>query len=160
LNHLSVADAAVQARRATRSVPNGLALHMYANLYIHARNPMMYVRKEQHLELCVIRVSPAVLDLPGVVIADGNSAANWTRFVPSPGGLSAVDRELVLADWWNTSTEAKRIRSAEVLVPGVVTPNYLVGSYVSCKQAQDRFNELDLPDPRLQATIYERMFYR
>ena len=121
---------------------------------------MMYVRKDHHLELCVLRVSTDVLDLPGVVIADRIAASSMARFGPSPDGLSMIDHDLVFADRWNTSYEAKQIRGAEVLVPGSVPPQFLLGAYVSCPAAQQSFEALDLTEPRLLATINERLFYR
>src|SRR5262245_52031944 len=86
LDHISIASNEVQAIRAGKVVPNGRRLHHYANLYVDARNPMTYVLKDGHLDLCVLRVSTDVLDLPEVVIADGNAAGGMTRFSPSPGG--------------------------------------------------------------------------
>lgn len=160
LRHVSVASPEVQARRAGKSVPNGRPLHQYANLYIDARNAMMYVLRDRHLDLAVLRVSTDVLDLPGVVIADRNAAGGWARFYPSPQGLAAIDRDLVFADWWNQSDDAKQVRCAEVLVPDEVSVRFLLGAYVPCEAARRRFNELNLTEPRLQATINEHMFYR
>ncbi|MBA2598751.1 MAG: DUF4433 domain-containing protein [Chloroflexia bacterium] len=160
LPHVSVASAEVQAIRSSRTVPNGLPLHHYANLYIDARNAMMYARKDGHLDLCAVRVSADVLDLPDVVIADRNAAAEMARFGASPQGLALIDRELVCAEWWNSTWEAKQIRCAEVLVPGLVHPQFLIGAYVSCQAAWSRFGELDLTEPRLQVTMNEHLFYR
>lgn len=42
LEHRSVALESVQDIRRGKSVPGGSTLHSYANLYFHARNPMMY----------------------------------------------------------------------------------------------------------------------
>lgn len=121
---------------------------------------MMYVRKGDHRDLCVLRVSTDVLDLPGVVIADGNAAGDMTRFGPSPRALAAIDRDLAMAEWWNQSHEAKRVRCAEVLVPDMVPGQFIVGAYVSCELARQRFEELDLTEPRLRCTINEHLFYR
>src|ERR687898_128319 len=65
LPHVDVSMAAIQERRHQKVVPDvRLAkprkLHEYANLYFDARNPMMYVRKDLHAKLCVVRVSPDV----------------------------------------------------------------------------------------------------
>src|SRR5262245_16376391 len=46
LQHHSVAMQPVQDRRDRKQVPGGLKLHQYANLYFHARNPMLYKRKD------------------------------------------------------------------------------------------------------------------
>lgn len=162
VEHESVAWVEIQARRARKSVPNGLRLHQYANLYFDARTPMMYVltRGGGHPELCVLRVSDAVLDLPGVVIADRNAARDYVAFGPSPEGLSRIDKDLVFADRWNLTDEAKGARSAEVLVPYRVPPEFIGGAYVSGEEGLQRFNALGLTEGRLPATIIEHLFYR
>ena len=66
--HRSVAMAEIQQRRSGKVVPGGRPLHDYVNLYFHARNPMLYKRKAQHQGLCVLRISPEVLDLSGAII--------------------------------------------------------------------------------------------
>lgn len=98
VTHTSVAMQQVQDRRAQVVVPGGRKLHDYVNLYICARNPMLYKRQGQHLELCVLQVSTDVLDLPGVVVTDANASSDYTRFAAAPAGLSIVDRDLTFAD--------------------------------------------------------------
>ncbi len=141
LRHQSVAMTSVQDRRTGVGVPlaNGSSrpLHSYANLYICARNPMLYKRKGQHRDLCVIRVTKNILHKTGVVIADGNAASPLVRFAPAPKGLAMIDYDRVFAEYWTHDDpheyyEHKRIKCAEVLVPDVVPPQYLVGAYVSC----------------------------
>ncbi len=99
LEHLSVALETVQGRRHSKSVPGGLSLHRYANLYFDARNPMMYYLKDR-TDLVVVRVSPDVLDIPDTVVSDGNAAAEGTRFYPSPEGLCHLDSGRVFAQYW------------------------------------------------------------
>src|SRR5712672_1863510 len=70
LGHASVAMDAIQEKRDKKQVPGGLKLHQYANLYFHARNPMLFKRKDQTADLCVLRVSTAVCEVQGVVLAD------------------------------------------------------------------------------------------
>src|SRR5271156_1538012 len=72
--HYSVALEAVQERRDLKHVPGGLRLHQYANLYFHARNPMLFKRKETAATLCVLRVSIEVARIEGVVITDRNAS--------------------------------------------------------------------------------------
>src|SRR6266571_1261627 len=79
---VSIADPQVQKARAAKRVTGGLPLHDYVNLYLWARNAMLFKDlgfpgspPPQHLNLCVIGVSPDVLDLPDVVISDANAAA-------------------------------------------------------------------------------------
>src|SRR5882762_2493944 len=81
LSHESVAMQEVQDRRDQKQVPGGLKLHQYANLYFHARNPMLFKRKDEAADLCVLRVSTAVCDVEGVVLADCNASSNYVRFL-------------------------------------------------------------------------------
>jgi len=130
--HTSVALESVQDQRAGKQVPGGRLLHEYVNLYFDARNAMMWLRRSP--DLIVVRVRPDVLDIPGAVVADGNAASGPTRFFPSPAGLVNLDAARVYAEWWTheeywEQQERKRQRQAEVLVPDVVPPEYIVGCY-------------------------------
>src|SRR3982750_4398638 len=73
LPHGSVALQAVQDKRDAKRVPGGLALHEYANVYFHARNPMMSRRREEAHRLCVLRVSTEIFKIPGAVVTDQNA---------------------------------------------------------------------------------------
>lgn len=68
------------------------------------------------------------------MISDGNAASNQTRFYTPEPGLAALDETRVFAATWKSNDvwdewERKRQRQAEVLVPGVVPPEYIVGCY-------------------------------
>ena len=141
LQPTSIANGNIQQRRQAKVVPSGRRLHDHANLYLCARNPMMYRRQAQHTNLCVLRVSPEVLHLDGVVLTDGNAASGYTRFAPSPSGLSIVNTELVFAKYWTQGDEIERYKRksakcAEVLVPEQVESPHIVGAYVSCSPTQ------------------------
>jgi len=162
LNPVSVADPEVQRRRERRRIPGGLPLHAYVNLYLTARNPMLYRRQAQHSEPCVLRVSTAVLDLPGTVIADGNAAIDYTAFRASPSGLEAVDGGLVFAEYWTDpdhimAYRRKRVKCAEVLVPEVVASDYIEGIYVSCQEAKEK---LLVAGVTLPIEINPHLFFR
>ena len=135
-HHLSVAMANIQARRASKVVPGGLPLHDYVNLYFHARNPMLYVLRTRLSNLCVLRISTDVLDLPDVVITSQNASSSYVRFYPSPQGLDNLDYNIVFADSWTHPDDQiqewrhKSIKCAEVLVPHQVKVCYTIGAYV------------------------------
>jgi len=137
LKPMSIAKPEVQGLRAKVRVPGGRALHEYANLYICARNPMMYKRAVFHQNLCVLRVSTDVLDLAGVIVTDQNAASDYRRFMPSPDGLALVDREMVFADDWTHPGNLpafyrhRSVKCAEVLVPDLVPSQFVTGAYVS-----------------------------
>jgi hypothetical protein len=86
--HQSVAMQEVQERRDQKHVPGGLKLHQYANLYFHARNPMLYKRKGEVANLCVLRISTEVRHIVGVVMTDRNASSDYVRFLhPSQGSV-------------------------------------------------------------------------
>jgi hypothetical protein len=140
LPHRSVALADIQETRDRVRIPGGRMLHEYANLYFHARNPMLRRRLDQHRSLVVLRISPDVIDIHGVVIADQNAASKYVRFAAAPGGLRIVDHELVYATWWTDPDRATQwrkssIKGAELLVPDAVPSHLILGGYVSCRES-------------------------
>ena len=159
--HRSVAMAEAQERRDPKPIPSGLKLHQYANLYFHARNPMMYSRQEQASQLCVLRVSLSILQLEGVVIADRNAASDWVRFLrPSQWQLLDFDR-IFAADWRDSDRfeyyDRKTKKCAEVLVPHVVEPRFIIGARVVDQAAAKRLADLGF---RLRIDIDPVLFFR
>jgi hypothetical protein len=163
LEHVSVAKAEVQGLRAKVRVPGGRMLHEYANLYICARNPMMFLRQGEHAALCVLRVATGVLDLPGVVVTDRNAASPHRRFAPAPAGLAIVDRDKTFAEFWTHPGDQiaewrhKSMKCAEVLVPDSVDPRYIMGAYVSGAAVAAQLGRVA---PQLPATVNGHMFFR
>lgn len=165
LPHESVALPEVQARRSRVRVLGRRPLHEYANLYFDARNPMMSKRRDLHASLCVLRVSTDVLDLPGVVVTDGNASSGSTRFAPAPDGVSIVDRVLTFAIRWVHSdpAEARRreaAKCAEVLVPERGEPAYFRGVYVSCEESRERVTAIRAGQLRKdEVLVHEDLFF-
>ncbi|MBM4348529.1 MAG: DUF4433 domain-containing protein, partial [Deltaproteobacteria bacterium] len=162
LNHASVAMQEVQDIRSRKRVPGGLLLHAYVNLYFCARNPMMRKRAPQHLSLCVLQVNVEVLDIPNVVIADGNAASDYTAFWLPPAGLERVDFDLVFAEWWTDSNQIEqwhkaRVKCAEVLVPDRVDPRFIQGAYVSFHENQTLLEDSGF---RLPVTVNPKLFFQ
>lgn len=162
--HRSVAMEEIQERRERKIiVSTGRFLHEYVNLYFHARNPMMYKRKHLHHELCVIRISTGVLDMPGAVIADQNASSGYVRFHPSPAGLAYLDTAMVFAeDWRHPGNPAaywnhKAVKCAEVLVPDSVGAEYIIGACVSCEQSGRTLARLA---PTLALTMNGHLFFQ
>jgi hypothetical protein len=161
--HVSVALQAVQDLRAAKMVPGGRRLHDYANLYLCARNPMMYLRRVQHEQLCVLSLAPAVLDLAGTVITDQNAASNYVRFAASPEGLVHVDRALTFARSWTHPDDQiaewrhKAAKCSEVLVPDAVHPDHIRTVYVSGEAGRQRALALQHAKP---VQIYADLFFQ
>lgn len=136
--HRSVALASVQDRREHVRVSPTRMLHDFANLYVCARNPAMYyiVNNNPIDEVCLLRISPAVFDLPGVVVTDRNAASGgMSRFDPPDAGLSLIDYDEVHAQYWTHPEDRaaawnhSRKKCAEVLVPDRVDPALILGAY-------------------------------
>lgn len=162
LDHQSVAMQEIQDRRARVTVPGGRRLHDYANLYICARNPMMYKRQKQYREICVLRISPDVIDLPGVVVCDRNASSEYAIFRAAPGGLMIVNKEWTFAEYWTDPDQIiewqkKAAKCAEVLVPDKVEPRYITGAYVACQEAKAALEGL-LKDITIEIKSY--LFFR
>jgi hypothetical protein len=152
----------IQDRRAKVVVPGGRRLHEYVNLYVCARNPMLYKRQGQHAELCILRISLDVLDLPGVVVTDANASSPYVRFAAAPDGLRIVDQELTFAEYWTDSDRIqyyrkKSAKCAEILIPDRLDPQFLVGAYVSCEESLVRLNSMEVS---IVATIDRHLFFR
>lgn len=134
LTHSDVSLLEVQDKRAKKEVPNGLKLHQYANLYFHARNPMMYKRQNQANELCILRISNQVINLPGVVLTDQNAASDYVRFL-IPTEYQRINFDWVYAEDWTDSDQITQWRKssakcAETLVPHNIDPSYIQGAYI------------------------------
>jgi len=162
INHNSVAMEEIQNRRKNKIVPGGRPLHDYVNLYFHARNPMLYVLQSRHVDLCILRVSTEVLDLPGVVITDSNASSDYARFSPAPRGLCIVDKEMTFAEYWThpdpfEAMRRKSAKCAEVLVPDDVESRFIIGAYVSCSEAKATLETTGVDIP---ATINPHLFFR
>jgi acetyltransferase-like isoleucine patch superfamily enzyme len=162
IDHESVAMDEIQARRAKVTVPSGRKLHEYANLYFCARNPMMYKRRAQHQDLCVLRINPDIIDLKNVVITDGNASSDYVRFFAAPKGLAIVDKDWTFAENWTDPDpiqyfRKKAAKCAEVLVPDFINPEYILGAYISCQEAKDKFQELETT---ISVIIDSHLFFR
>lgn len=147
LPHDSVALQPVQDRRDHKQVPGGLKLHQYANLYFHARNPMLFKRLGEAATLCVLQVSTDVFGLPGVVITDCNAASDYARpLAPFQWQLLDFD-DIYALDWRHPGDppryfQHKSRKCAEVLVPHRVESRFLRGAYVIDGQAEQRLRGL------------------
>jgi hypothetical protein len=102
-----------------------------------------------------------VLKLGGVVIADRNAAKDWVRFLePSQWRLLDFDR-IFAADWRDADQfeyiDKKGKKCAEVLVPHVVPPQFLVGARVLDEDVAAQLRSLGFSLP---ITIDPGLFFR
>jgi len=161
LAHRSVAMQEIQDRRAKIVIPGaGRRLHEYANLYICARNPMLYKRRHEHI--CVLSIDSAVLDLKGVIVTDQNAAGDYVSFRPAPEGLRYVCKDLAFAEDWRDPDEIqywrkKSAKCAEVLVPDRVGPEYIQHAYVASVEMK---TQMDALNTGLDVRVDGHMFFR
>src|SRR5262245_22935590 len=162
LAHHSVAMQPVQDRRDRKQVPGGLKLHQYANLYFHARNPMLFKRKSEAGSLCILQVSTEVLGLAGTVISDQNAASDYVRFL-HPRQWKLLDFEAIYAmDWRHPDDQIaywrhRAKKCAEVLVPGCVDSRFLIGAHAVDEPAKGRLAEYGFT---LRVTVSPVLFFR
>ena len=161
--HESIANEAVQERRAGVRIPGGKKLHSYVNLYFNGRNPMMYTvcMNEGVDSVCLLRVSPDVMDLPGVVTTDRNASSNAVRFTRPDRGLARINEDVVFARYWTHSDRMSQVRHksqmcAEVLVPSIVDPTMITGAYVASKEIRKALRRLV---PELPVSVDKYKFF-
>lgn len=160
LPHQSVALQEVQDKRDQKRIPGGLALHEYANVYFHARNPMMSRRRDEAPSLCVLRVSTEILQIPGAVITDQNAVSKYVRF-SAPDRLQSMDLDYVFALNWKHADKIEEWRHssakcAEALIPHRIPPGYILGAYVVNAAVRKKLEELGFALP---VDIYADLFF-
>jgi hypothetical protein len=162
LPHHSVAMQPVQDKRDKKTVPGGLKLHQYANLYFHARNPMLQKRIAEAGDLCVLRVSLDVLALPGAVITDQNAASDYVRFY-APSQWPLLEWDAIFAMDWRHPGDLiaywrhKSRKCAEALIPHRIEPGFITGAYVVDATAGERVAALGCTLP---TTVHPVLFFR
>ncbi|HCS68000.1 MAG TPA: DUF4433 domain-containing protein [Oribacterium sp.] len=162
MRHESIAMPEVQSRRDSVNIPNGGSLHSYANAYFDPRNPMMYTRRDRAQSLCVLAISSEVLDFEGTVVSDGNAASEYTRFYSAGEGVSKLNFVQIYSEWWTDDDpyeqlRKKRVKCAEILVPGEIAYKYIVGAIVVNDQAR---NELELRGFQKKIIVEPKVFFR
>jgi hypothetical protein len=152
IEHESIALEDIQERRENKSVPNGLKLHGYANLYFNPRNAMMYLRRSLAADLCVLVVSDAVLEIEGTVVSDMNAAKDFVRFWEAQAGLGQLNFDDIYTRNWNVDDEHEKARlkgcvCAEVLVPDKVDFAHVKEAYAVDEEAKNKLEKVGFPLP-------------
>lgn len=126
LSPIDISNSDVQKRRGRIEPFYNRAVHEYAPLYINAKNPMLYVRKDIQHELCIIEISLSVLKESNFVFTDGNAASQDTKFYKEPSELSALPWDVMKASYWTDFPDGKRKRCAEVLIYPKIGPEHIL----------------------------------
>lgn len=141
----SVADVDVQERRDRVTVPNGLPLHSYANLYFTYWNPMLSRVRKHNREICLLRIDSEVLNIPNVVISDMNAAKSYARFYEVGHGLEELDYKTIFMQYWTDCPDvdySKGVKCAEILIPQCVPVKYINSIVVANSVVKSRVADI------------------
>jgi hypothetical protein len=121
---------------------------------------MLFKRRDE--EVCVLSISPSVLDLGGVIVTDQNAGSDYVGFWPAPDGLRYVDRERTFAEYWTDDDQIehwrkKAAKCAEVLVPDRVDPRYIRHACVASVEMKTR---MDAMGTGLKVHVDGHLFFR
>ena len=136
-------------------------LHRYANLYLNARNPMLFIRRNEAHALCVLRVSTEARHIKGAVLADCNASRQYVRFLEI-GQAGELDLEAIYSrDWRHPDDRIAYLRHksrmcAEFLVPDRLPPEFIRGAYVVDIAARNRLRSTGFA---LSITIDKDLFF-
>lgn len=147
IKHTSIAMKEIQERRDTVLIPNGMALHKYANVYFDPKNPMLYKRKDENEKICILKFERSILDFKGAVISDRNASSTYASFYPPETGLREIDFKLVFATDWRDENQfeyfkKKSIKCAEVLIPYFIPFDYVVCAAVYSEEAKQKLETI------------------
>lgn len=146
IRHTSIAMQEVQERRDAVIIPNGMTLHKYANVYFDPKNPMLYKRKDENENICILKFDRSILDFDGVVVSDRNASSTYACFYSPETGLREIDFRLVFAKDWRDDNpyeyyRKKSIKCAEVLVPFYIPFEFVVCAAVYSETARKKLME-------------------
>jgi hypothetical protein len=108
-----------------------------------------------------VRVSTAVLDLPGVYYSSRNAAVGGATFHEINGlEFPPLEFDQVYSRWWYsdgvTDENIKEIMQAEVLVPDVVEPNHIEMIYARSKRQASRISDVC---PGIEVRVDSNLFF-
>ncbi len=141
VKHTSIAMQEIQNRRDMVVVPNGMPLHEYANVYFDPKNPMLYKRRGENENICILKFDHSILDFEGAIVSDRNASSSYASFYPPDMGLLEIDFKLVFASDWRDDNQfvyfmKKSIKCAEVLIPYKIPYNYVIGAAVYSEETK------------------------
>src|SRR5262245_20966736 len=129
LDYRNISLNSVQARRDRRIVgvarDRSRAVHEMVPLFLRPLTPMLYRRREHSEQLCFILVKAPYVARDGVecVVCDGNIASQGTRAWYRLNFLDQLPWSVLDSEYWNSTSEGSRQRSAEFLVWPQIPPS-------------------------------------
>lgn len=159
VKHTPIYDINIISNRKQRLTPANLSLWDYANLYLQARNPMLYrvVCEVAAENIVVIAIDVDVHKLSGTYISVGNAASTTSEILPGSEYHKVVNllKRVLDCRYWTEQDGSKREIMAECLVPAQVPPSYIKGIYVVSDPIADRVRRMIsseikvIPEPQM-----------
>ncbi len=132
--HTPIYDLGIVSRRRERSL-NGAVLGDYANLFLRAKNPMLWrVISEVGVDkLAIVAVKQEIRRKRDALVTDGNAAHSLTSFFPTSKYQEVVRglREDLQRQYWKEEDGSKRRTMAEILVPDMIPSEMISAIYVA-----------------------------
>lgn len=146
IEHTSIAMQEIQDRRDAVIIPNGMPLHKYANVYFDPKNPMLYKRKGENENICILKFDRSILDIEGAIVSDRNASSAYASFYSPKDGLNEIDFRLVFSTNWLDEDQyeyfrKKSIKCAEVLIPFCIPYDYVVSAAVYSETAKEKLTK-------------------
>ncbi len=153
-------DSGIVSSRKLRKTPDNKSLWDYANVYLQARNPMLYrvLCEKDASEIAVIGIDRSVMQTPGSFFSAGNAASYSSDIVPikDSGNAFKEVKSSLDSDWWNDVDGSKRKIMAECLIPNQISSDYLRTIYVSNDRNAEKVKQISagykihvIPEPQL-----------
>lgn len=117
---VDISNPGIQEWRNQKIIPQAnRPIHDYVPLYFGFKTPMVACLQKDNERIVFLRFSLDILELPGVIISDGNARSDTTVFHPFSciDDLEFLDVRTILGVKYANDPEKKRRKQAEVLVP-------------------------------------------
>lgn len=144
LEHNDISMKEVQDIRDGITLPNSRPLHKCANVYFDARNPMMYKRRRDYEDICILRISKKILSIPNTFVSTQNASSKYTQFYNANDVTGdCLDLDKIYARDWEHEEQIDKwrhasIKCAEVLVPRIIPSKYILGAYVASEKVKKK----------------------
>ena len=153
-------DASIVSSRQHRKTPDGKSLWEYANIYLQARNPMLYrvLCEKNASDIVVFGIDRTIMTTPCSFFSAGNAASMLSEIVPirESGKAFKVVKNDIESQWWKDEDGSKRKIMAECLIPNLIPPDHIRTIYVSNNTNADKVKAITtglkidvIPEPKL-----------
>lgn len=155
-----ISNPEVQRLRSQRSI-GGRPLHDYVPLYFNPRNAMLFdvFRNHTLVDIAIIRLPRNLLLQKGVWFTDGNAANTPTISYDRLEDLNKLDWECIQAEYWTEYEDGKRKCMAEILVPDMISANYIQRKSYLFVENQETQNRIEAILPNARVAVDEDKFF-